>query len=156
MPQLISYPQINGHRFSFASLEVTFNGIPTLGIKSLNYADELAPGELYGTAPQIIGRTRGKQKATGDCEMYRMEFENLKATLGIAGVGFGETPFTIVVTYFELGTVPVIDTIIGARITKPEQGNTDGTDGTSVKLTFHVMRVLFGGLPIATPINVGI
>jgi hypothetical protein len=147
----IQYPLINGHRYSFASIEARFNGIPIIGFKSLNYSDELAPGEVYGSRPQLLGATRGKQKASADFEMYRLEFEALKATLGIGGVGFGEQKFDIVAQYAELGQPVITDTVVGFRIQKVEFSNADGTDAIVAKVTGFPLRVLFNGVPIATP-----
>lgn len=156
----ISYPQINGHRFAFASIELFMNGLPlpALGIKSINYAQSLEPGDVYGSRPQKIGRTRGKQDASCDFEMYRLEWENLKTTLGAAGIGYGEQPFDITVVWSELPFSPVItDAIIGVRITKAEFSNTEGTDASTVKLTGNVMRLIENGTGmIAAPIGVGI
>jgi len=142
----LSYPLINGHRFSFASIEAVFNGIPFVGFKSINYSQELEPGDVFGSRPQKIGRTRGKANASCDFEMYRLEWENLKTTLGIGGVGYGETPFNITVTYAEqsFGGPVITDLIEGVRVTKVEFSNQEGTDPSTVKITCNVMRVKEG------------
>ena len=157
----VSYPEINGHRFSFASIELFMAGspLPIVGFKSINYSEELEPGDVYGTAPQKLGRTRGKQNASCDFEMYRLEWENLKATLGAGGIGYGEQAFNIVVTWSELPSSPIVitDVILGARITKAEFSNSEGTDASTVKLTCNVMRLQTNQTQtIATPIKVGI
>jgi len=140
-PYVISTPLINGHRFSFASIEATVNGIPLIGFKSINYSQELEPGDVFGTRSNKLGRTRGKQNANCDFEMYRLEWENLKITLGAAGFGYGETPFNITVCYADLGAPVIVDLIEGVRITKAEFSNSEGTDATAVKLTTNVMRI---------------
>ncbi len=150
----IEYPLINGHRFSWASVEAQFGSVGLIiGIKSINYSPELMPGKVYGTAPQKIGRTRGKEDSSADCEMLRLEFENLKETLGNSGVGYGETAFDIVVQYREEGQPVVTDTLIGNRITKVDLQNADGTDPSCAKLTLDPMRIWLGGQnqAIATP-----
>lgn len=148
----IVYPLINGHRYSFASIEAIFKALPIIGFKSINYDDSLEPGEVYGSRPQLLGATRGKQKASGDFEMYRLEFEFFKATLGVAGVGYGEEYFDINVTFSEGALQPVItDTLLGCRIKKAASGNTDGTDASMIKCDLFVTRVLLGKVPIATP-----
>lgn len=155
MPFQIDYPLINGHRYSFASVEAQFNGLPILGIKSINYSPELMPGKVYGSAPQKIGRTRGKEDSSADFEMLRLEFENLKETLGFQanGTGFGESAFDIVVQYAELPNSPVVtDTLIGNRITKVDLQNADGTDASMAKCTIDPMRILLGNMSIATPV----
>lgn len=146
MPFLIEYPLINGHRFSFASVEALFGAAGLIiGLRSINYKATLTPGDVYGTAPQKIGRTRGKNESTSDCEMLRLEFENLKETLGQAGVGYGETAFDIVVQYRELNQPVITDTIIGARITDVDLQNADGTDASACKLDLNVMQIWLGG-----------
>ncbi len=148
MPYEIQYPLINGHRFSFASIEATFGSAGVIvGIKSINYSTELTPGDVYGTAPQKIGRTRGKANSSSDCEMLRLEFENLRGTLGPGsdGTGYGETSFDITVQYAEDGQPTITDTVIGNRITKVDLSNTDGTDPSACKLTHNTMQIWLGG-----------
>lgn len=150
MPPPIMFPLINGHRYSFASIEARFNDIPIIGFKSINYDDSLEPGEIYGSRPQLLGATRGKQKASGDFEMYRLEFDLFKLSLGVGGIGYGESYFDIKVTYAELAQPVVTDTLVGCRIKKVASANTDGTDPTAIKCDLFVTRVLFGGFPITT------
>jgi len=153
MPFQISYPEINGHRFSFASVEAQFNGIPTLGITSINYKPSLSPGKVYGSAPQKIGRTRGKEDSTCDYEMLRLEHENLIESLVATGLGYGEDAFEIIVQFAELPNSPVVtDTIVGFRITDVDFSNQDGTDASMAKVTGDPMRVLPGGRQIVTPV----
>lgn len=159
MPSIIEYPQVNGHRFSHSSLEIKWGGIPVLGCKSLNYSDELTPGELRGTAPQIIGRTRGIQKATADIEIYMLEWELLRARMGIAGTGYGETAQDIEVIMAEFGVQPVIHRIYSPRVMKVSMGSSsDSGDGLTVKLDLHPLRILMGpsNNSIAATRNIGI
>ena len=153
----VAYPLINGHRYSPTSCEIIMNGIPFIGVKSLNYNDGLDPGDVYGLAPQKIGRTRGRQNTGANMELYFLEFESLKTSLGAAGLGFMEVPFDVIVTYWEppipgMTPPPVItDTIIGARITKPERAITEGNDALTVRCDLNIMRVLYNGVPGITP-----
>jgi hypothetical protein len=147
----ISYPLVNGHRYSFVSIEAIINGLPYIGFSAINYKQSLKAGMVYGSRPQALGRTRGKQELTFDFEMYRLEFELLKATLGIAGVGFGETPFDTVVQYAEALQPVTTDTIISARIEEVDLSNADGTDPSKVKCTCSAMQILLNFVPIAIP-----
>jgi len=159
MPLLVPYPLINGHRYSFASVEALFNGIAYLGISELNYKPSLKAGMVYGSRPQPLGRTRGKQEHTVSFKMYRLEFELFKATLvniNGAGIGFGETPFDIVATFAELGQPVTTDTIVSARIEEADLSNADGTDASVVNVTCSCMQILLNGAPIALPIGVGL
>jgi hypothetical protein len=150
----IAYPLINGHRYAYQSIEVRMNGspIPTPGLKSINWSEELEAGDVYGTTPHKIGRTRGKHNAMCDFEMYLLEWENFKATLGALGVGYGETPFDYVVSFADLGAPTLTYTIAGNRVTKTEFSNAEGTEATVVKVTCNTMLIISpGGGSIVNP-----
>src|SRR5579872_4832140 len=135
----IAPPLITGNYYDFSSIQILVATARIKGFKSINYTSEQAPGDVYGTAAQKIGRTRGQHKASGSFELYRPEFNDLQIALqGVGGVlqpaspngsapGLFEVGFPIVVSFAEnppLGvSSPILlptqtDTIIGARITK--------------------------------------
>lgn len=165
----VNYPLINGHRYSFSSITIDMNGIRQLGFKSINYKASLKPGELRGTSPLPLGRTRGDATFEGDLEMYRAEFDVLLGALGQYGsaiggfsagvtlpgvgsfgittganLGFMEVAFPIIVSYQELSNnMLTTDTLEGVRITDVDMSNSQGTDGSTVKLSLHVMNIQF-------------
>lgn len=147
----VAYPLVNGHRYSFASVEANFGGFPCLGITEINYKPSLKGTMVYGSAPQPIGETRGKLELSCDFTMYRHEFELFKLTFPGLGVGFGEFRFDIIVQYSE-GQMPVItDTIVGVRIQEADLSNRDGTDASVVKVTCSCLNILLNTSPIAIP-----
>ena len=156
-----TYPLINGHRYSWASIEAFFKGVPILGIKSINYKSSLKAGTVRGTAPQKIGRTRGEQDADCDFEMLKLEAMAFIGILGAAGVGFGETSFQIKVAYSENlpGVFPqpvIVDSINGVRIEELAASNAEGTDASMMKFTCSAMDVLHNGVSIAYGNKVGV
>lgn len=157
MPIPISYPLINGHRYSWTSVEIGLgqSGIIVRGIASIDYGDQLTPGKLRGTGPNVVGRTRGEYEADAEIEMYRLEWENLKSQLGNGGVGFGETGFPITVSFGEANQPVVTDTIEGCRVTKVRTGGAEGSDPTKVKISLDVHRILHNGVPMYTPTQGG-
>jgi hypothetical protein len=154
MPPITTYPIINGHAYSFASVEIWFGllPLPQIAFKSINYGAKLDPGEIRGTDPHVLGYTRGTHSADGDCEVYRQAWEILKSTLGAGGLGYGEVLFTIVVQYFEVGSPVVRDRLMNIRLTESRQNNQQGNDGTTTKLTMKMMDVDENGGRIAVPI----
>lgn len=148
------YPLINGHRYSFVSIEAIFNNIPFIGFSAVNYGPSLKASLVYGSRPQPIGRTRGKAEFKFDFEMYRLEFEFFKASLISIkgpGVGFGEVSFRTVVQYGEFGQPTITDTIEGARIEEVDLSNADGTEPAKAKCTCSALDILLNGVPIAIP-----
>lgn len=150
-PTPIAYPLVNGHRHSYASVEIGLLGKIYRGVKSVDYADSLKPGKLYGTGPEVVGRTRGQYEPKASIELYRAEFENLLADLTAGGLGFGEVAFDITVTYGDESTpTTTTDTIEACRITDPSTAGTEGTDPTTVKLELDPLRILWNGAAIFT------
>ncbi len=158
MPLVIQYPQINGHRFSFDSLEIRVNGIWFVGIKSLNYKPTLKAGLVRGTNPRPIGRTAGEAEFTWDMEILRLEFELLKTSLGCPPLGFGETSFPIVATFQELGSPVITDVVQDCRIEEADLSNASGSDASTVKLSGTAMGIDLGlfGAGITTPRAAGL
>ena len=160
MPGLES-PLINGNYYSFGSIEAIVGAIKTADFTAINYSGGLEPADVYGTRPQKLGTTRGKQNAEGSLEMYLQSWELFRATLSAAGfaggVGYGEVRFPIILTFAEQPLQPVIvHTLLGCRITKVEYSHAEGTDATKANLTLNVMRLIEGvdGM-IAAPLGIG-
>lgn len=147
--QRITYPDIIGIRYSFRSIEMTSNGLVFAGFKSINYSNMLEPQDVWGTAPQKIGRTRGKQNAEASAEVYKEEWENYRISLA-GGIGYMEIPHLITCCYNEIGQTPITDILVGVRITKAENSPSEGDDALTVKLIYNVMRLEEGGAGIPT------
>lgn len=138
-------PNVLGHYYSFASLEVRFGAaIATYGFTAINYTTTLEPADVYGTRPQKLGTTRGKQNAEGSLEMYVNDWEALREQLGVAGVGYGEVRFPLIVSYAEVAMPVKTDILEGCRITSVEYGNAEGNEPAKVTLTLNIMRILEG------------
>lgn len=145
------YPMINGNRYEWASAEISLAGIIYEGFKTLNYKHSLKPGELYGNHVAMVGRTKGQYKVdscTG--EMWKADYQRVIQAVRTLNpsVGYMEVAFPIMVAYSEsLGDGVTVDQLLGARIMSDENGGTEGTDPLIVKMEFHVMRLLPGGIP---------
>jgi hypothetical protein len=153
----IPYPLVNGHRYSYASIEIRILDKIFFGFHAINYTNALSVGELYANAPHKIGRTRGRYEPTASAEMYRLEYENLKLQLAQlnGGQGYQEVPFDIIVAYAEQPSQPVVtDTIIGCRIVSSEFSNTEGTDPSMVSLELNVMAIKEAGIFPVVPLNI--
>lgn len=148
----VEYPLINGHRYSFSSIELKINGTKYIGVKSINYDDGLKPAQLGGTTPLMIGRTRGKYEAKGDVEFYRIEAQ---AILDELDDGFYEVPFDIVVQYSEDDDQPVTtDNLVGVRLESTAASNSDGPDASTLKFGLNIIvPIKWGGKSGVTPID---
>jgi hypothetical protein len=160
MPFPLPVPLILGHYWSFASIElavVTPQGLQKITeIQAVNYAPSLEMGDVWGSRPQKLGRTRGQQNGEASIELLMPAWERLRQALGASGVGYGELPFDVIVSYGEIGLPVKTDIIGGCRISRVEYANTVGVEASKVTLTLNVMRILEGVTgSIVAPIGIG-
>jgi len=149
----IQYPLINGVRHSFSSIELKIAGLIFVGFKTINYSRTRSRSNVHGKSPDPIGKTRGKNEYKADCELYLAEWNALQAELG---PGYGDTFFTITVTYGENGFDTIQDVIKGCTLDSTDASNSEGTDPTVRKLDLNPMKILFNGIEdMDTPLQGG-
>lgn len=137
-------PLVNGARHSHVSVELNINGIVRpIGVKSIDYERKRTRGKLYGTHPDPIGKTRGKNEYSGSIELYLEEFQTLQLALG---PGYGDTPMLILCTYGELGVSIITDELIGCTLDLTNASSSEGTDGTVRKIELDPLKILFNGI----------
>lgn len=131
----MEYPLVNGHRYSFSSIEMAFRGKRLMGFTSINYKQSLTPGEARGNHAQRLGTTRGELKASGDFEMFKEEGEELIHTLGN---GYMELRNPVTVTWAEEGGKTRVDVLHNCRITDVDDSHSAGTDAAKLKFTIEL------------------
>lgn len=139
-----TYPNVNDRAYSYSSIELDINGDFYYATKSINYSDNMEPGELRGQAQHALGRTAGDYKVDSvSIEMSREEWDILLQKLGD---GFMLKSFNITVQYAEDNAATITDEIIGCRIKKPAYDNSQGPDPSMVKLDLHAMYIIHNGV----------
>lgn len=146
MPQFpIPYPMVQGVRFDHSSLDIKLSGISFIGVKSVDWKDELKPGEAYGTAAQRLGTTRGQYKASGNLELWKAEAFNFEQLLiqQSPGVGLLEIRFPIDINYvMEGGIGPFTANLVACRITDRSDQSGQGNEPHSKKYVLDITYVL--------------
>jgi hypothetical protein len=142
----INYPDVNGHRTSYCSIEFGVNGRKIKGVKSISYKPEVEVGRVYGSNANVIGRTRGRVSAgTGEVEFYQSEwYELVLPMLTYNGlVGWAEYAWPITVTYSEAVLIKktITDKLEGTRFLTPDQSHSEGTDALVVKVSLDIMKL---------------
>ena len=142
-PINVQYPDINGNRYGWSSIEIDIAGDVTFGLKDITYSNGLEPGEVRGNKSVKIGRTRGELKPEASLTMYKLEFLNLVRQLG---PGFMEVVFNVGVSYADTNQPTTTATIVGARIKKHEDNPKQGNEPASVKVDLDIFIVLEDGI----------
>ena len=139
----IAYPQVNNRTCDYSSIRFEIDGDQYVAAKSINYSDGMEPGELRGTASMRLARTDGDYKAEGSIELSIEEAEKLLAKLGD---GFYQKVFNAVVQYsFGANPALITDEIIGIRLKKKDNANSQGADPSMVKFDLDPMYIIHNG-----------
>jgi hypothetical protein len=151
MPPPVVGPFINGHRFSFASIDVIANGRLFYGVTRIAYGSSLKPGSIRGSDTERIGRTPGESEHKCEMEMYQHEFQALIESLG---AGWGLVPFDVVVAFDERNRYDndsagepegvVTHSILGCRITDVDLSSQEGTEANKVRLVLDPVTIGYG------------
>lgn len=139
---MANIPLINGRAYSHTSLQFKIKGVTYLEVKELKYSDNLEPGEVEGTAAQVLGRTLGKYKCEASVTVTRYTGNLIQAALG---KGFMAVPFDIVAGYKDDGMPLIVDTIRGCRIKKNDTSSS-GSDPNELTFDLHPMYILWNGV----------
>lgn len=156
----IQYPLVNGARHSFVSTEVRFTqpaigstqagaalALALRGYKSINYSRTRSRTMVYGNHPDPLGKTRGKNEYKADSEWFLAEFTVIQNALqALAGQGYGDVFFDMVITYSENGFDTITDTIIGCTMDTTEANNAEGTEPTMRKIELNPLKILINGI----------
>lgn len=145
----IPYPLVQGVRFDHSSLDIKLVGVSFLGVKSIDWNDEMNPGDVYGTGAQRLGVTRGQYKAKGNIEIWKAEaynFENLVVT-ATPGIGLLECRWPGDINYvMEGGIGPFTSNLVGCRIISRNNQSAQGNEPASVKYGLDITYAIDNGV----------
>ena len=143
---------VNGEYFAFADITFSFEGLPIIGIKSINYSDTLGRKYVRGAARKPIGTTSGQYEATCDFEIYLPVWITLLPqiqALGFAYGGWKRCPFNITVAYASDQPSSTLttssDLITNATIMKVDVAQSESDEPLVRKITMFPQEILWGG-----------
>lgn len=141
------YPDVNGNRTSYASIEFGVDGQIIKGVTNINYWETHEIGKGRGTASRPQWRTRGELDFEGDIEILQADWLHyLLPRITRFGIfGFAELAWPVKVVYAELSAASdiVTDRLDGVRFTAPAVNAAPGVDAITVKLTLSIMDIIW-------------
>lgn len=148
-------PLINGHRYSFTSIELQIGAqddsvsqtLEFIGFTSINYAEKVSQTAIYGNGPARLGRTVGPRTITADIQMYRYEWMALRDHIGSP---LGRRKLIIIVQYADKDQ-PVSTDRIEGWLSEIDSSAQEGTEPLLVKLSFEPFDIKWGGLSLEEP-----
>lgn len=150
MASPIAYPLVNGFRHSFASIELKLGNLIFIGFKGINYSRTRNRALVRGNSPDPIGKTRGDNEYSADCELYLAEWNVFQASLG---KGYGDQMFQVIVTYTEAGSDTITDRLLGCSIDSTEASQSQGSDPLTRKFDLKPLKIILNNLDdLAVPL----
>jgi hypothetical protein len=155
---MADYPKINGHKHDHSSIELSVtrseDGAPRkfVAVAEITYRQGLTPGQVRGTAAQLLALTKGTLSAgEGTLVLPKEDAQELREVLG---QGYMEKTSTITINYSALFSRTITDILKGVRLTEEETSSSGGTEDP-INDTFTLMYVegTRGGLSPVTPLN---
>lgn len=139
---------LNKKRYQHSNAKIVIGLKRIIGIKSVDFEDELTPGKVRGTSKGVQGRTSGIYNASGSIEIYKDEAQLLRDTLG---PGYGEVEFNIIIHYQSPGMALQTVELVGCRITKDSTSHSEDENGLADKLDLDIMRIRRNGIELVGP-----
>ncbi len=140
---MADYPLINGHAYSFSSIEVKVGAQVFTGFTDVSYTQTLEPGDFRGTRPEKLATTIGEHYVEGSFTLVKSEYQEFIEALG---EGYMTTLFDITNTYSEVNQPLITDVLIGCRITSEEDSHSQGTDALVIACDLNIMKMTRNGL----------
>ncbi len=140
---------INGRRYDFSTLQANFGALSFSAIQSIQYSDTLEPVIQRGQSSKKLGRTRGQYDATGSMTILKEDLPQLLTLLAALGQGgYMESVWDLTATYSNSLTDPrpVVDKLIGMRITEIGDDHSIGGDVLVNELSLDIMEISRNGL----------
>lgn len=142
-------PLINGHRYSFASIETVaqIGATPTqlfLDMDGISYSEDLDVAFVQGTSRAPIGWTSGTY-VPGEATLHlgKSTFTQMVLQVGAGWMGIN---LILNVSYADIGEILTIDTLI-ARIVGNEDSYDYSPDPLHVTLKLKPIQILRNGIP---------
>lgn len=147
---MANFPEVNGHLFSFASVELKVHDRVFLGISAVDYSDKLEGTAVYGPSPVPLGRTRGKWSGEASVTFYQGQFQEL---IDFMGDGWGETPVTITVQCREVNMPVQTDVLRDVRFMEAKNSQKEGNEPNTVEVPLSLLRPILrnGKAIVRTP-----
>ncbi len=165
------YFTVNGKRFYFGSTEIAFGvpgfALPTLGLQSLDYSEELVPGELRGTSPVILADTTGKYSTEWKFKIPKAETGFLIQQIALVAaanpdpitgivMGYGQWKWDLTVNYFDIGQALQTDVAYSCRIKKITDSGKVGGDPLYNDIDLWVPAMSHNGYFMVDPETIGV
>jgi len=142
---------INGNAYSWGSIKAKVDGVDYVGFFEISYGDKLEVAKLYGMGSAHAPRGRSRGKYTTDevkLKGSKSSVQILKQALAArskSGKSFGNTEFTLTVSYVEGDETPITDVLERCRVVGHSRSHTESPDPLSDELVIDCFGIKTNG-----------
>jgi hypothetical protein len=124
---------LNGVFYNWARTEWNFAGVKSVGIKSMDWDDELEREYVYGAGSAPLGTAEGNYKPSWKATVLLEDFQDVVLPQ-LGNVLYEHEPFDITVMYSKKGGSVVRRDIKGIRVTKITEKGAQGDKEAVVEI----------------------
>jgi hypothetical protein len=144
----IQVPNTSGVVYSFGHCILQIAGLEFQGgFKSFKHSRKRTREMVRSNSPDPVGKTLGENEYQASAEMYLAWWDALQRTVqNNLGPGYGDAPFTILVSYIANGFLPIQDVILNCTIDSTEADDSAGPQALTRMVEFNPTKILFNGI----------
>ena len=152
----VQVPITNGVVRSFGHVRLNCAGLDfTGGFKSIKRSRKRDREMAYSNSPDPVAKTLGENKYQCSAVIYYDWWMNVIQTINNnLGPGYGDSPFTIYVSYVGVNLNTYTDTILNCTFDSSEADDSAGITALTREAEFNPTKILFGGIEdLADPLT---
>jgi hypothetical protein len=107
-------PLVNGVSYSWSTIRILIDGVPTIGVSSITYSEEREIEPVYGIGHNKTARAFGNVNTEGSITLHENELNALAQAVPTRKL-YDIDEFDIIVSFLPQGGVPVTHTLKNCR-----------------------------------------
>ena len=151
MSKTNSTPFVNGFIPAWANITLAVNGVPIVGISSINYSEVHEASSVMGRGNVAVARGVGNHTFEGSITLEKSEVLALQQAAKSQGLLdadiTGLLPFTITVSWSgDQGQVPNTDILYNCQFLQNVIGSSQGDTQVDVEIPLIISHIKWGSL----------
>jgi hypothetical protein len=143
---------INGMVYDFESIKCLLPTGMSIMLEKISYGDKKGDEVVYGINNLPVGIGRGEYSGECEIEFGRIEYDILNAFSVTSGGFYNMPPIPIIVSYGQLGQVPVTDVLV-VHFTERKFDGSKGDTNLTVSIKGALTApIISNGVPAYTPL----
>jgi hypothetical protein len=143
---------INGMVYDFESIKCILSSGLSIMLEKIDYSDKKADEVVYGINNVPVGIGRGEYSGECEVEFGRIEYDLLNTFAAASGGFYNMPPLPLIVSYGQMGQVPVTDSLM-VHFTERKFSGSKGDTNLTVTIKGAITApIISNGVPAYIPL----